>query len=64
MKVKIEPRDECMGDGICSDECPEVFELDDEGIAFVKNAEPDDSLREAVESAAEECPAEIITVED
>lgn len=64
MKVKIEPRDECLGDGICADECPAVFELDDEGLAIVINAEPDESLREAVESAAEECPAEIIIVED
>ena len=64
MKVKIEPRDECMGDGICSDECPQVFEMDDEGLAIVTNPEPDESLREAVESAAEECPAEIIIIED
>jgi ferredoxin len=64
MKVKIEPRDECLGDGICADECPTVFELDEEGLAIVINAEPDESLREAVESAAEECPAEIIIIED
>lgn len=64
MKVKIEPRDECLGDGICVDECPQVFELDDEGLAIVVNAEPDDNLREALESAAEECPAEIIIIED
>lgn len=64
MKVRIDPPDECMGDGICSDECPEVFELNEDGLAIVINAEPDESLREAVESAAEECPAEIIIVED
>ncbi len=64
MKVRIEPRDECLGDGICADECPEVFEMDDEDLATVVNPEPDESLREAVESAAEECPAEIIIIED
>ncbi len=64
MKVRIDPPDECMGDGICADECPQVFEMDDEGLAVVVNGEPDESLREAVESAAEECPAEIIIVED
>lgn len=64
MKVKIEPRDECLGDGICSDECPEVFELDEEGLAIVVNDNPDESLRSDVESAAEECPAEIIIIED
>lgn len=64
MKVRIEPRDECLGDGICNDECPEVFAMDDDGLAMVSNAEPDESLRDAVQSAADECPAEIIIVED
>lgn len=64
MKVKIEPRDECLGDGICADECPEVFEMDDDDLATVVNVNPDESLREAVETAAEECPAEIILIED
>ncbi|MEK6537237.1 MAG: ferredoxin, partial [Actinomycetota bacterium] len=48
MKVRIEPRDECLGDGICSDECPEVFEMDEDGLAKVIMAEPGDDLREAV----------------
>lgn len=64
MKVRIEPREECLGDGICADECPAVFEIDDDGLARVKNDAPDESLREAVKSAADECPAEIIIVED
>lgn len=64
MKVRLEPREECLGDGICADECPEVFEMADDGLAQVINAEPDESLREAVQSAADECPAEIIIVED
>lgn len=65
MKVRLEPREECLGDGICADECPEVFEInDDDGLATVINAEPDESLREAVQNAADECPAEIIIIED
>jgi ferredoxin len=64
MKVRLEPRDECLGDGICADECPEVFEIAEDGLATVINAEPDESLREAVQNAADECPAEIIIVED
>ncbi|MHB0867375.1 MAG: ferredoxin [Thermoleophilia bacterium] len=64
MKVRIEPREECLGDGICADECPEVFEMDEEGLATVTNAAPDESLRDAVQSAADECPAEIIIIED
>lgn len=64
MKVRLEPREECLGDGICADECPEVFEISEDGLATVINAEPGDDLREAVQNAADECPAEIIIVED
>ncbi|MFA5802514.1 MAG: ferredoxin [Thermoleophilia bacterium] len=64
MKVRIEPRDECLGDAICCDECSEVFEMNDDGLASVINANPDESLRDAIQSAADECPAEIIIVED
>ena len=64
MKVRLEPREECLGDGICADECPEVFEMEEDGLARVINAEPDESLRKACQNAADECPAEIIFVED
>ncbi len=64
MKVRIEPRDECLGDGICADECPEVFEIADDGLATVTNTDPGDDLREACQSAADECPAEIIIIEE
>lgn len=65
MRVRIEPRDECLGDGICADECPQVFVINDEdGLAMVVDESPDESLREAVQSAADECPAEIIIVEE
>ncbi|MHB8142821.1 MAG: ferredoxin [Thermoleophilia bacterium] len=65
MRVRIEPRDECLGDGICADECPQVFVINDEdGLAMIVNESPDESLREVVQSAADECPAEIIIVEE
>ena len=65
MRVKIEPRDECLGDAICADECPEVFAINDEdGLAIVINESPDESLRDAVQNACDECPAEIIIIEE
>ncbi|MHB1390540.1 MAG: ferredoxin [Thermoleophilia bacterium] len=64
MKVRIEPRDECLGDGICADECPEVFTMDTDGLAMVTNDSPEASLHDAVQSAADECPAEIIIIEE
>ena len=63
MKPKINP-DECIGDGICEEICPEVFELRDDGLAYVIEEEPDDSLFDKVEEAVEECPTSAITIED
>ena len=46
MRVKIEPHDECLGDAICADECPQVFVINDEdGLAMVINETPDESLQ-------------------
>ena len=64
MKVRIDPRDECLGDGICADECPEVFEMGDDGLANVIKENPGDELREACQNACDECPAEIIIIEE
>lgn len=35
MEVWIDP-DLCTGDGICTELCPDVFVMDDGGIAFVR----------------------------
>ncbi len=35
MKVWID-EDLCTGDGICAEICPDVFVMDDRGIAFVR----------------------------
>ncbi|WP_327675949.1 ferredoxin [Kitasatospora sp. NBC_00458] len=37
-------QDLCTGDGICAQYAPEVFELDIDGLAYVKGA--DDELRQ------------------
>lgn len=56
--------DECIGDGICAEICPEVFELRDDGLAYVINEEPDESLYDKIDEAIEECPAVAITWEE
>lgn len=35
MKVWID-QDLCTGDGICAEICPKIFEMDDDGLAYVK----------------------------
>ncbi|MFI7502102.1 ferredoxin [Streptomyces sp. NPDC049687] len=67
-------QDLCTGDGICAQYAPEVFELDIDGLAYVKS--PEDELLQAVGAttpvplplvgdvvdSARECPGECIHV--
>ncbi|MFF1278999.1 ferredoxin [Streptomyces marokkonensis] len=67
-------QDLCTGDGICAQYAPEVFELDIDGLAYVKSDQdellqspgsttriPLDLLTDVVDSA-KECPGECIHV--
>ncbi|MDA8080934.1 MAG: ferredoxin [Actinomycetota bacterium] len=76
MKVWID-QDLCTGDGLCEEICPDVFTLQDDGIAYVKDngsicndpggsaqmAKVPSELEDAVVEASEECPGECIFVE-
>lgn len=67
-------QDLCTGDGICAQYAPEVFELDIDGLAYVKG--PEEELLQAkgatvpvplplltdVVDSAKECPGECIHV--
>lgn len=55
-------REACVGDGLCCDEAPETFEMDDENIAIVKNAEGDEA--DDIVSAAQNCPTDAIQLID
>jgi ferredoxin len=61
LKITVD-RDTCIGDGLCCDDAPETFEMDDDEIAVVKNPVGDD--RDTILQAAENCPVEAIKVED
>ncbi len=54
----------CIGDGICEDICPDVFELRSDGLAYVIDAEPAESLWPKVEEASNECPTDAIFLEE
>ena len=60
MKVTIQ--DTCTACGLCVDTCPDVFEMG-EDIAQVKVGEVPEDLEADAQQAADECPAEAITVE-
>jgi len=63
MRVKIN-QEECSGDGICSEICPEVFELRADGVSYVIADEPDEYLSDRIDEAVNECPACAIVVEE
>lgn len=61
-------RDECIGCGNCEGIAPDIFELDDEGLAFVKLDEnqgtypmPEGKMDQLTE-AFEECLTEAIQI--
>jgi ferredoxin len=76
MRVWID-QDLCTGDGLCTDHCPDVFTLLEDGIAYVKDGDfihndpgqaaglatvPADREGNVVH-AAEDCPGECIFIE-
>ena len=79
MRVWID-QDLCTGDGLCTDHCPQVFVLLDDGISYVRDAtiglvanDPGGRLsavpvparlEQLVIDAADDCPGECIFVED
>ena len=58
MKVKV--NEGCLGCGACTGICPDVFELDDEGLAKVIVEETEDP---AVQDAIDCCPVGVIEAE-
>ena len=53
-------REKCMGSGNCSFWAPGVFDLDDEGIAYV--VDPTACPEDKIVLAAQGCPTRAITV--
>ena len=54
----------CIGDGICADICPEVFEMGEDDLAHVINAAPGLELHGQVEEAADMCPTSAISIHE
>ncbi|RJQ13974.1 MAG: ferredoxin [Nitrospiraceae bacterium] len=60
MKKPVVDYDACTGCGTCVEICPEVFELGDDGKAFVKAEDKCDTCD--CQEAADTCPSEAITI--
>ncbi|GJQ58291.1 MAG: ferredoxin [Candidatus Scalindua sp. AMX11] len=62
MKASVNA-DECTGCELCTQTCPEIFEMDGD-IAVCKDGEVSAELEETCRQAAEECPVECIIIDD
>ena len=58
MKASVD--DNCTGCGLCEDTCPEVFQMDDDGVAKVIVDEVPEAAQDSCREAAEACPADAI----
>ncbi|NLM21101.1 MAG: ferredoxin [Peptococcaceae bacterium] len=53
-------KDVCIGCGACPSICPEVFEMDEDGLAIALREQVPEDQEELAEEAAESCPTEAI----
>ncbi len=60
MRVTIE--DTCTACGLCVETCPEVFDMGSDMAEVIVDKVPAE-FEDAVQQAADECPAEAIIVE-
>jgi len=55
--------DLCIGCGNCEDECPDVFRLEDDGMAHVITPNPGEDLYGCCRNASDSCPVDAISFE-
>jgi ferredoxin len=53
----------CISCGLCVSVCPEVFRLDDSGVAEAYE-EVSDKLQDSATEARDGCPVSVISLED
>jgi ferredoxin len=71
MKIKVE-RPKCISCGSCAAVCPEFFEMEENGMAHLKNSKKDADGNEELQiqepgcakDASEVCPVQIIKTSD
>ena len=62
MKVKVN-QDSCIGCGACASICPDVFEINDDGLSKAKVEEVQEDKKQEVADAKESCPTGAIETE-
>lgn len=63
MKARVD-KDICIGCGLCAATCPEVFSLEDDGLAVAIEDNMAEELEDDAEAARDGCPVSAIDIED
>jgi ferredoxin len=56
--------DLCIGDGVCEDLCPSVFQIGEDGFAHVIDENPEAEQYGCVRDAEVACPTSAISIEE
>ena len=62
MKFKVNAN--CIGCGLCANTCPEVFHLNDSGVAEAVAGDVDAAVEATAQQALTDCPAGAIEKEE
>ncbi len=62
MRVVVD-EETCIGCGLCSETCPEVFEMNNDKARVIVDEVPEEVM-ESCKEAVENCPVEAIEMEE
>lgn len=62
MKAFVD-KDICIGCGACTGICPEIFDMDDDGLAIAIKDELKSELEDSAVEAQDGCPVSAIIIE-
>jgi len=63
MKARVD-KDACIGCGTCPAICPEVFRMEEDGLAVAYVNPVPAEVEEAAQEAADSCPTEAIEISE
>lgn len=63
MRIRID-QDKCTGHGVCEGLAPDIFEVRDDGIAYLLTESLTEDTRPVLEDACDQCPVEALHIEE